>query len=101
MPVIRRKLASSPVRSVRTPAPIRRPQVPQTEPQQPRPNCDRRAMSVKDAARYLSASPWQIRKWKREGFLESFRYPGTGKPKDMFAVEVLDAFFERSKETAA
>lgn len=54
-------------------------------------------MGVKEAARYLGTSVFQVRRWKAQGLLQSFRYPGVAKPKDMFAVEVLDAFLERSK----
>ena len=70
MPVIRRRLASSPAHPSRSiPTPIRRPQ-----PQVPQPQqlgiIDQRGMNLKVAAKYAGVSVWQIRRWIREGELK-------------------------------
>lgn len=104
MPVIRRKLALSLARVRPTPtattrlqaSPIVQPPHYPTGKFEVRE--DQRGMNVKAAARYLGTSAWQVRRWKNQGFLKAFRYPGIEKPKDMFDRFDLDAFLERSKE---
>jgi excisionase family DNA binding protein len=73
MPVILRKLASSPA-----------------------PATDQRCMNVKAAAKYLGVSVWQIRKFFREGDLKPFMIGN----KWMVDRVNLDALIERLKAAA-
>lgn len=98
MPVIRRKLASSP--APRTRAVVRtsikegRLQLAPAAPQQV---FDQRGMNVRASAKYLGVSVWQIRKFIREDDLRSFRIGN----RDMIDRLDLDALIERLKSAAA
>ena len=70
MPVIRRKLASSPA-----------------------PTTDQRGMNVRASAKYLGVSVWQMRKFFREGVLRPFMIGN----KWMVDRIDLDALIERLK----
>lgn len=95
MPVIRRKLATSPAPRphVATPISITRRQ-PQIQPAQP--PTDQRGMNVKAAAKYLGVSIWQIRKFIREDVVPNFRIGN----RDMVDRTDLDALIEQLKNAA-
>ena len=97
MPVIRRKLASSPAPRravVSTPINARRPRVAtQLAPQQSPESEDVRGVNVRRAAKYLGTSVWQVRKYFREGVLKPFPIGN----KKMVDRADLDGLIERLK----
>ena len=62
----------------------------------PAPDFAQRLLSVKDTARYLGTSTWQIRKSWREGGFPKIRYGN----RDTADRADLDAFIEKMKTTA-
>jgi|SRR5271165_3438717 len=101
MPVIRRALVQLKPRAPRvaprvatlTPRDVKKPPVAA----QAHADDEQLAYKLKIAAKKLGVSLWQVRRWKRDGVLPSFRWGNA----DMVSHEDLLAFVERSRGGAA
>jgi len=73
---------------------------PKTNPLQPtlaKPRLPKRLLRVRDAAQYLSVSPWKLRRLVQDGLLPIIQH-SDGAPW-LLDVRDLDSFIERNKRT--